>query len=192
MGFLDAIRGKTKPAEAKLDALFRLPSASLTLTTSDEYQLVTKAAVCMSPGAANTFDSAFAETLKLISDQNLKEPPQIENDSFGYRWIIFNGTALDDLVTKAHMINSTIESAGWGPQLLCSVFKFDVTSNVNTTSSHLYLVYLFKRGSFYPFLPLDGEKRDNEGELHLKAILSGDLPMEEDLTKWFPIWNMPL
>ena len=183
MGLFDAIRGKTKPVEAKLDALFRLPSASLTLFASDEYQLVPTAAVCMSPTAADTFDTAFGETLKLIQDANSDQKPEIQNDTYGYRWIIFQGGEVDDLVTKAHMINSTIESAGWGPQLLCSVFKFNVTSSINTNSKALYLIYLFKRGTFYPFFPLENEKRDNQAELHLKAILSGDLPIEEDLTK---------
>ncbi len=192
MGFLDAIRGKTKPAQAKLDALFRLPSASLTLFASDEYELSPVAGVCMSPSAADTFDSAFGETLKLIQDSNIQQKPEIKNDSYGYRWVTFSGTEIDDLVTRAHMINSTIESAGWGPQLLCSVFKFNVKSSINTESKVLYLIYLFKRGTFYPFFPLENEKRDNQAELHLKAILAGDLPIEEDLTRWFPIWEMPL
>ncbi|MDX6255798.1 MAG: hypothetical protein QOJ11_2132, partial [Frankiales bacterium] len=32
------------------------------------------------------------------------------------------------------------------------------------------LVYLYKRGTFYPFAPLPGEKRDNALELQLRGV----------------------
>jgi PspAB-like protein len=52
-------------------------------------------------------------------------------------------------------------------------------------------VYLYKRGTFYPFAPMEGEKRDNALELRLRALLEGELPIEQDLTRWFPIWGVP-
>src|SRR5665811_2005117 len=46
--------------------------------------------------------------------------------------------------------------------------------------SSCFLVYLYKRGTFYPFAPLDGERRDNELELRLRGVLAADLPTGED------------
>ena len=57
----------------------------------------------------------------------------------------------------------------------------------------LALVYLYKRGTFYPVRPEPGgeEKRDNPLELQVKAMLSNDLRIEQDLSRWFPVWGAP-
>jgi hypothetical protein len=99
---------------------------------------------------------------------------------------------LDDLVTQAHMANSTLTEAGWGAQLLCSVFGFVPGPDASNDARAFSLVYLYKRGTFYPFAPLTGEHRDNELELRIKAIVGGDLPFEPDLSRWFPLWDAPL
>ena len=56
----------------------------------------------------------------------------------------------------------------------------------------LFLVYLYKRGTFYPFAPDGKEHRDNELELRIRAVLGSDLPVEADLARWFPLWDMPV
>lgn len=58
--------------------------------------------------------------------------------------------------------------------------------------STAYLVYLFKRGTFYPFIPDGHEHRDLEQELKLKSLVSDDLKVEPDLDRWFPLWDMPV
>ena len=38
-----------------------------------------------------------------------------------------------------------------------------------------------------------GEKaRDSERELRLKAQVGAELPFEEDMGRWFPLWEIPL
>ena len=57
----------------------------------------------------------------------------------------------------------------------------------------VYFIYNIKRGFWYPFVPAEGEQvRDNEAELRLKAQLGGELPMEPELERWFPLWGVPL
>ncbi|MGH9023496.1 MAG: PspA-associated protein PspAB, partial [Acidimicrobiia bacterium] len=58
--------------------------------------------------------------------------------------------------------------------------------------SSCYLVYLYKRASFYPFAPLPERKRDGELELRVRGALGRDLPIEADLTRWFALWGLPL
>jgi hypothetical protein len=42
-------------------------------------------------------------------------------------------------------------------------------------------------------VPAPGEKaRDSERELRLKAQLGAELPFEEDMARWFPLWEIPL
>ena len=59
-------------------------------------------------------------------------------------------------------------------------------------ASSAYLVYLFKRGTFYPFVPDGHEKRDTEQELKLRSLVSDDLTVETDLNRWFPLWDLPV
>lgn len=63
----------------------------------------------------------------------------------------------------------------------------------DTNPRSLALVYLYKRGTFYPFAPLPGvsEKRDNALELQVRGLLTDDLPVEDDLSRWFPVWGAP-
>jgi hypothetical protein len=131
-------------------------------------------------------------------------------DKFGYRWIIVEASTVDDLATRVHMVHSSLQDAGWSTQLLCSVFGFapgpaqasDGTDDMgapdasgagsDTITRPLYLVYLAKQGTFYPFAPTGAEQRDSELELRLKGMLAEDLPIEPDLTRWFPIWDLPI
>jgi hypothetical protein len=55
-----------------------------------------------------------------------------------------------------------------------------------------HLVYLYKRGTFYPFAPRPGERRDNELELQVRAAVGGELPIESDLSRWFALWGVPI
>jgi len=85
-------------------------------------------------------------------------------------------------------VNSSLEAGGFGPLLLCTLVGFR-----SPAGQRLGLVYLYKRGTFYPFAPLPGggQRRDNALELQVKAALGGDLRMEQDLSRWFPVWGAP-
>ncbi len=120
-------------------------------------------------------------------------------DRFGYRWILVEGGDLEDLVTRVHMVHSSLEDAGWSPQLLCSVFGFAPQKTADpgpggsdAVNQPIFLVYLAKQGTFYPFAPTGGEQRDTELELRLRGTLGTDLPVEPDLSRWFPIWDLPV
>ena len=64
--------------------------------------------------------------------------------------------------------------------------------SADTITRPLYIVYLAKQGTFYPFAPTGAEQRDNELELRLKGMLADDLPIEPDLSRWFPMWDLPI
>ena len=113
-------------------------------------------------------------------------------DAYGYRWLLLDDPGLEDLVTRVHVVNTTLTEAGWGAQLLCSVFRFVPGPEADTSAKALFLVYLYKRGTFYPFAPDGKEHRDTEYELRIQAVLGSDLPVESDLTRWFPLWDLPV
>ena len=202
MSFLDALLGRSKPQPANLDALFALPSAAVTLEASTGLKPSGRAGVCFKPAGGETFAEA-GEELRQLLQLEAKDPGtevSWQDDSYGYRWVVLALPDLSGLVTAAHLVNTTLQDHGFGSQLLCSVFGFapgepatDTTERANPqVAGNCFLVYLYKRGTFYPFAPLGGEKRDNELELALRGVLMNELPIETDLTRWFPLWGLPL
>ena len=190
MKFLDALLGRSKPKQPKLDALFGVTGAAITLEAAAGMRPTGQAAVCFKPASGQGF-AAASEELQGLLELAVKEAGstlRITDDSYGYRWVALVDPEVEDLVTAVHLVNSTLEQYGFGPQLLCSVFGF----SEGGSGRRVYLVYLYKRGTFYPFAPLGGERRDNELELRVKAILEGDLPIEPELSRWFALWGLPL
>jgi hypothetical protein len=228
MGLLDTILGRSKPVQADLDALFALPSAALTLQSAAGMTCSGRAGVCYKPPSGQGFEDMQTEVMKLLG----MDGAQLRKvaDSFGYQWLVVEDADIEALVTQVHMVNSSLSDAGWGPQLLCSVFGLSPSgddagaageasgsdtgsattpSTAETTApaaaddpvtvgpgrvrtSTAFLVYLFKRGTFYPFVPDGKEKRDTEAELRLRSLVGDDLAVEPDLSRWFPLWDLPV
>lgn len=189
MKFLDALLGRSKPKQPQLDALFGVTGAAITLEASAGTKPTGQAAVCFKPASGQSF-AAASEELHGLLELAVKEAGStlaVTDDRYGYRWVVLSDPEMEDLVTSAHLVNATLEQHGFGPQLLCSVFAF-----ADQEGRRFHLVYLYKRGSFYPFAPLDGERRDNELELRVKATLGGELPIEPELARWFALWGLPL
>ncbi|MGH8903151.1 MAG: PspA-associated protein PspAB [Egibacteraceae bacterium] len=188
--WLDTMLGRTRPKQADLDALFRLTSAAMTLEAATGLRSSGEAAVSFKPASGQGFSATgdeMAELVRFGAEQSDSEV-RVTDDEFGYRWIVLSDPDMEDLVTTIHLANSTLSDRGFGSQLLCSVFGF--TDGTATRPCHL--VYLYKRGTFYPFAPRDGRRRDNELELQVRSAVSGELPIEADLTRWFALWGLPL
>jgi hypothetical protein len=221
MGLLDAIRGRTKPVRANLDALFALPAAAVTLQATAGLVTSGHAGVCFKPPAGQPFAQMQTDLEQLLRSDTSGSPDGAASvrdvsDKYGYRWLLVEAADIDDLVTRVHMVHSSLEDAGWSTQLLCSVFGFKpdpgagagvgaggvvgadgsaaagADAPVDAITRPIHLVYLAKQGTFYPFAPLEHEQRDNELELRIRGMLGDDLPVEKDLTRWFPLWDVPV
>jgi hypothetical protein len=189
--WVDTLLGRTKPKAANLDALFAVPGAAITLEAGLGLTPAGAAAVCFKPASGYDFTATCTEIGQLLdlSGKDTGSHVSQSDDSYGYHWIVIHDGDVGDLVTTVHMVNSTRAERGYENQLLASVFAFRAGDGAVA-----YLVYLFKRGTFYPFVPAPGggERRDNQKELQLQAALTGEVPLEADLTRWFPIWGAPV
>ncbi|MGW1528974.1 PspA-associated protein PspAB [Streptomyces sp. NPDC001588] len=192
MGFLDILLGRTKPVAPDLDRLFALPSAAITLEAAAGFTPTGTGAVCFATVEGGAFSQTNREVQALLdADVDRSGPPvELQRDDYGYSWLVSRRTPdqLPALVNDLHAVNSAMEINGFGPQLLCSTAGFQ-----DARGRRLGLVYLYKRGTFYPFAPLTGpgERRDNPLELQVKAALADDLRIEQDLGRWFPVWGAP-
>jgi len=192
MGFLDTLFGRTKPVQPKLDDLFGLPSAAITLQASSGFTPTGSGSVCFRSVEGKTFSDVQKEVRELLDMDAGKPggglPVEVTKDSYGYTWLVSSHMSdeMEALVTDLHAVNSALVDNGFGPQLLCTLMAFR-----DESERRLALVYLYKRGTFYPFAPLAGERRDNALELQIRGALGDDLKIEPDLTRWFPVWGAP-
>ena len=187
MGFLDTILGRTKPAKANLDDLFAIPSAALTLQAGIGFRSTGLGSVCYKAAEGAAFSRTQDDVQQLLdADQGPKV--ELSKDSYGYTWLLVRHDPADTsgLVTDLHAVNSSLQDAGFGPSLLCSLASF-----VHDDGRRLALVYLYKRGTFYPFVPLANERRDNALEIEVQGALVNDLRIEPELDRWFPVWGAP-
>ncbi|MDQ3886161.1 MAG: hypothetical protein M3308_03905 [Actinomycetota bacterium] len=190
MRFLDALLGRTKPKQPDLNALFAVTSAAITLQASVGLRPSGQAAVAFKPASGQAFAASSTELMDLArySSKTSGTNLRTTDDEYGYRWVVLDDPDLEDLVATVHLVNAGLADHGFGSQLLCSVFGF-VTED---DEAACHLVYLYKRGTFYPFAPRAGQRRDNELELRLRGAVQAELPIEPDLVRWFPLWGLPL
>jgi hypothetical protein len=209
MKILDILAGRTRPAQANLDALFGLSTAFITLEASENSLVPSgEAGVCYKPAAGQPFARTSEEMESLLGLAGGPIKVREETDQYGFHWVVIGSgpataasesglsTDTDDpqaLVNQIHVVNMTLEEDGFGPQLLCSAFGFRAAAAGVSTRATVYLVYLYKRGTFYPFVPLPGrEQRDVSTELLLGDVLAEDLKIEKDKERWMALWDLPI
>jgi hypothetical protein len=188
MSFLDTLLGRTKPVPPNLDNLFSLPGAAITLEAGTDFRPTGSGSVCFRSAEGRAFSEIEKDVRELLTMGGDKKPADVSRDSFGFTWLVCHHDPGDaeGLVTDLHAVNSSLELGGFGPQLLCTIMAFR-----NSENRSLGLVYLYKRGTFYPFAPVGGERRDNALELQIRGVLGADLKIEADLGRWFPVWGAP-
>ncbi|MGP3980683.1 PspA-associated protein PspAB [Streptomyces sp. KR80] len=194
MGLLDTILGRSKPVRPDLDQLFALPSAALTLQAGAGFTPTGTGSVCFASVEGGAFAQLQQDVRELLDADTGRGgvPVEFSRDAYGYTWLVTRHPADDTaaLVNDLHAVNTLLQDGGFGPQLLCSLIGFR-----DAGGRSLALVYLYKRGTFYPFAPLgEGDavdRRDSALELQVRALLADDLRIETDLARWFPVWGAP-
>lgn len=190
MGIFDSIMGRSKLPKPDLDSIFGLPSAAITLEAAMGFAPTGSGAVAFRAPQGRAFSDVQAEVLALVGGAH-SAPVDIVPDEYGYTWIVLTTDPPDmpALVTDLHAVNASLVDAGFGTTLLCSLVPF-----ADNRGRTLALVYLFKQGTFYPFVPdpSAGEhRRDNIVELQVRDLIADDLAVEGDLTRWFAVWGAP-
>ncbi len=188
MGFLDALLGRTKPAQPNLDELFALPTAAITLQAGMNMTPTGAGSVCFRAAEGKAFSDIEKDVRELLAMGSGTAPVAVTTDSYGFTWLTCQHAADDfeALVTDLHAVNSSLADGGFGPQLLCTLVSFRTENG-----GPLGIVYLYKRGTFYPFAPLPGKERNNSLELQVRGAVGADLKIEPDLSRWFAVWGAP-
>ena len=124
----------------------------------------------------------------LDRDAEKTMPTETIEDSYGFTWLTIHRPPdrFESLIADLHGACLKFADSGFGPQLLCAVTAFR-----DRGERHVALIYLYKRGTFYPFAPQSEESRDNDLELAFKSVIEEKLRVEPDLGRWFPVWGAP-
>lgn len=187
MGFLDSILGRSKPPPATIDDLFALPQAAISLEL-EGFTPLGQGSVCYRDVEGSADNRTIEEVEQIISLDGQATVARTK-DSFGFSWLTVQRPAHDvsGLVTDLHAANSALVEQGFSASLLCSTVLFSYGDR------KVAIVYLFKRGTFYPFVadPSGDRRRDNALELRIRGIIESEIKVESDLGRWLAIWGAP-
>ncbi len=193
MGFLDALFGRQKPAPVGPERLFAMSTAVLTLQAGQNLTPTGTAAICFKKIASGPFAALQAELAQLLDIAGEEDKLTVKpyQDDMGYDWFIFTGADFQALVTTLHVASQTLIEKGYDSQLLFAIFPF-----TRADGSKMYWMYNYKRGYFYPFVPVKDthdrmRQRDNPEEMRLATAIGKELPVEQELERWYPAWDLP-
>lgn len=186
--FFDALFGRTRPEPPKVDRLFAIGTAEVSLNAQLRLTPAGAAGITFRPVESAYFEQLTTDLNQLleISARDTGTDVKTLTDEYGYRWVVLHDPEFEDLVATIHISSETLIDQQFGEQLLAAVFRF------NTAESRpVYWIYNYKRGLYYPFVPAGSRKRDNAFELRLGSAMEKELPLEPDLERWYPVWDIP-
>ncbi len=191
MGLKDILTGRHEVKGPAPDRLFAISTAYISLQAEHQISPAGAAAIVFQALQTSEFEATIKEMEEVVVATGGESGTQVhtEDDSFGYRWMVLRGSSVEDLAVGINAVSSSIETAGHGERLLCAVFAFK-----DARDRKLHFIYNYKRGYWYPFVPAPGggNERSTERELQLKAQMAGELPIEPELERWFPLWGIPI
>jgi hypothetical protein len=191
----DIITGRHEVAGPAPERLFAISTAYIALQSEHSIDPAGIAAIVFQALATSEFEATLREMEALVTATGGESgtTAATQDDSYGYRWMVLRNPdgrpSVEDLAVGVNAVSGSIETAGHGERLLCAVFAF-----TDAQKRPVYFIYNYKRGFWYPFVPEPGgaNERSTERELQLKAQMSGELPIEPELERWFPLWGIPI
>jgi hypothetical protein len=186
--FFDALLGRTQSAPSRTESIFAMSTAQIALEAQLNLTPANECGITFRAVSSSFFEQATGEIRDIldISTRDTGTKYRIEVDTFQFKWVILEDDQFEDLITTMHLVSSTLSEHGFSDQLLAAVFRFN-----DRDGRAVYFFYNFKRGTFYPFVPQGKQKRDNATELRYANALRGELPIEEEMERWYPMWDLP-
>jgi hypothetical protein len=195
VGLRDILTGRHSVQGPAPDRLFAISTAYVTLQSEHQINPAGKAAIVFQALATSEFETTLREMEEVVTATGGESGTKVssQDDSFGYRWMVLQNPggapSVEDLAVGINAVSSSIETAGYGERLLCAVFAFE-----DARKQRVYFIYNYKRGYWYPFVPVASanNERSTERELQIKAQIASELPIEPELERWFPLWGIPI
>ena len=182
-------RGRRQGAAAPADdAILAIAIAEPTLTATHQMFSTGKVGLTFKPDDNAFFSDLENEIRQLLAsgERSAGTRYNLVTDEYGYRWIILADDQFEDLAMAVYTVGQSFNEHGCRDRLLAAVFPF------TCEGKEVQWIYTYKRGTFYPFIPIPGaQRRDNEAEMSLSAKVAEHLPMEKRLEQWYALWGVP-
>jgi hypothetical protein len=194
------------------DAIFSLTSASISLEEKLDVQFSGSVALCIKEINGSLFESTIKDCKDFLdaSKDEFKFRYDIFLDSYNYLWFIImakdfaiNQDTITNVAAGLSSIGDIIEENGFSDQILSAIFKFNFSNRnfleeINAgrqvkdynTIQNLYLIYNYKTNNFYPYIPINSQ-RDTTKEMQVLSIIKNLVSAETDISKWYPIKDIP-
>jgi PspA associated protein B len=180
----------SKKRKTDSDTISFLSSAYIALKTQLDLKSTGRSAICIKKIELGPFSEMKEEIENFLdaSKADFELTYRTIVDPYEYLWIIIMTKTLEDNVAAIASIGDTIEERGFSDKLLASIFDFNDGSTAN------YLIYNYKLDKFYPFVPINEQekRRDHDKELKIMSAVGDELPVEKNMSNWYPIWNIPI
>jgi hypothetical protein len=195
--FIDSIGGDSRKVNYDSDALFTLSSAYISLDTRLDLIYTGRCGICIKKKAVdisfdelklsieNFLDASKKTDLKLSYDVSIDEHHDL-------LWLVIDTRSIEDSVACVTVVTEILEQEGDKILLKSAVFEFGKGGNKHRP---YYLTYDYELDKFYPFVPVIGRQKarnSSEEKNMMRAISNDKLPLEEDESRWDPIWQLPL
>jgi hypothetical protein len=129
MKLFDTLLGRTELRKPKIEALFALSTAHISLEALG-FKPTGVSGICFKPIESSRFSELenYLRELLRLSASETGTMCQFQTDEYSYNWVILNDKDFEDLVTTTHLISETIIEHGFEERLLCSIFSFRLRS----------------------------------------------------------------
>jgi hypothetical protein len=194
--FIDSIGGDSPKANSDSDAIFVLSSAYISLETRLNLIYTGRSGICIKKTAVNiSFDElklSIENFLEASKKTDLKLSYDVSIDEYyDLLWLVIDVRSIEDSVACVTVVSETLEQEGDMILLRSAVFEF---GKKGSEHQPYYLIYDYELDKFYPFVPIIGRQkaRNSREEKNIMRAVSNDkLPLEEDESRWDPIWQLP-
>jgi hypothetical protein len=194
--FIDSIGGDSPKANSDSDAIFVLSSAYISLETRLNLIYTGRSGICIKKAAVNiSFDElklSIENFLEASKKTDLKLSYDVSIDEYyDLLWLVIDVRSIEDSVACVTVVSETLEQEGDMILLKSAVFEF---GKKGSEQQPYYLIYGYELDKFYPFVPIIGRQKarnSREERNMIRAVSNDKLPLEEDESRWDPIWQLP-
>ena len=193
--FIDVF-GNNRKAHSDSDAIFTLSSAYISLETRLNLISTGRCGICIKKIDADVSFNELKQSFENLLDASKKTELQLSygvniDEYHDLLWLVIDVKTIEDSVACVTVVSEILEQKGPTIQLMFAVFEF---GKKGSKHQPYYLTYDYELDKFYPFVPIIGRQkaRNSSEEMSMMRAVSNDrLPVEEDASKWDPIWHLP-
>jgi hypothetical protein len=193
--FIDSI-GDSRKTNSDSDAIFTLSSSYISLESKLNLINTGRCGICIKKTDAEVSFNELKLSIENLLEASKKTDLKLSygvsiNEYDDLLWLVIDVRSIEDSVACITVVSEILEQKGPMIMLESAVFEF---GKKGSEHQPYYLIYDYELNKFYPFVPIISRQkaRNSREEVNMMRAVSDDnLPIEEDESKWDPIWHLP-